>query len=207
MSQPRAAQRRAEAIERSQGVLAPLACPVTPVAQQPLPRLDVVSAEQGEQEGIGRQRGPQEQFLVALPTPQARALQGQLAFAIAPTHLNLPASRIGIDHAPGVGGARDWLTGQQLPRFLPLAAARHDEPERRPLRPVRASPDGRRQDAGAPQAGSSRIPEQALLLIALPPHQAPGVRGNPASVRAQQQIASRSAQHKAQLEREGGVEP
>jgi hypothetical protein len=148
VSQPKAAERRAQAVARSGGFSAPRAGAVTPGAQHPLANGRVVVAEHGAQESVGAGgAGGQEQALLSsLPAPHTCRHAGarrppRSCCAVAPAQpapCDLPAAGIGLDgigldDAPGILGGGDRLGGQQMqiPRLLTPAASRAAQPQRR----------------------------------------------------------------------------
>src|SRR6266566_2263289 len=84
----------------------------------------VARLQERQEKGIG-QRGHQEQLLTLLPVPQARTLESQFAFVVAPGLLNLPATDVGKDHLPGLFLAGHRFVGEQIPRQASGTATDH----------------------------------------------------------------------------------
>ena len=99
-----------------------------PEVHDPVPRAFPWRLHQFEKKGIG-QTGEQEQTTAMLPSMQARAFEGQFAFARTPHLLDLPAAGIGKDQGPEVVRAGDRLIGEQIPGQEVVIAATDDQPK------------------------------------------------------------------------------
>src|SRR5947207_8302063 len=111
---PQTRQGTAQAIEGSFGLATMPARAMTIAAQEPAAQGVVARLQERQQKGIS-QRGHQEPLLPFLPVPQTGTRVRQLASVVAPRLLDLPATRIGKAHLPGLFLAGHRFVGQQIP--------------------------------------------------------------------------------------------
>jgi hypothetical protein len=118
---PQATESTAKSGEWEPGCSTMQAGPVAVGAQQPEPHLRIAGVEEGEQEGVGQGRKPQ-QFLPWFPLVDPRTLEGQLALLIFATQFDLPATHLGKDDLPGLLIGCDGFGREQIPGGAALTA-------------------------------------------------------------------------------------